>query len=94
MTPQGFFFDWPRLEGSGRGGLILRSSGRGRVTQNQPPLPAQNSRGSAYFDVIPADFFAPLQEDESLYHKLCEQLRSLSDDDLKKIATFIDRIRK
>ena len=48
----------------------------------------------AYFDMTPADFFAPLQEDESLYHKLCEQLRSLSDDDLKKVATFIDWIRK
>ena len=42
----GLLFDWLRLWGSGRGGLILRSSGRGRVTQNQPPLPAQNSRES------------------------------------------------
>ena len=48
----------------------------------------------AYFDMTPTDFFAPLQEDESLYHKLCEQLRNLSDDDLKKVATFIDWISK
>ena len=48
----------------------------------------------AYFDMTPAEFFAPLQEDESLYHKLCEQLKGLSDDDLKKVATFIDWITK
>lgn len=48
----------------------------------------------AYFDMTPADFFAPLQEDESLYHKLCEQLKSLNDDDLKKVATFINWIEK
>ena len=48
----------------------------------------------AYFDMTPADFFDPLQEDESLYHKICEQLKSLGDDDLKKVATFINWIVK
>ena len=38
--------------------------------------------------------YTHLQEDESLYHKLCEQLKSLSDDDLKKVATFINWIAK
>ncbi len=48
----------------------------------------------AYFDMTPTDFFAPLQNDESIYHKLCEQLKNLNDDDLEKVATFIEWILK
>ena len=44
--------------------------------------------------MTPAEFFAPLEDDDSTYHKLCEQLRTLSDEDLDKVATFINWITK
>lgn len=47
----------------------------------------------SYFDMTPAEFFAPLENDESLYYKICEQLRSLNDEDLDKVAAFISWIR-
>lgn len=47
-----------------------------------------------YFDMTPTDFFAPLENDESLYHKLCKQLKDLSDDDLEKVVIFVDWISK
>lgn len=48
----------------------------------------------SYFDMTPAEFFAPLENDDSPYHKLCEQLRTLSDEDLNKVETFINWITK
>ncbi len=42
----------------------------------------------SYFDMTPGEFFAPLERDDSAYHKLCERLRSLSEEDLEKVATF------
>lgn len=42
-----------------------------------------------YFDLTPAEFFAPLESNDSLYHKLCEQLRELDDRELEKVETFI-----
>lgn len=48
----------------------------------------------AYFNMTTAEFFAPLEDDDSTYHKLCEQLRTLSDEDLDKVATFINWITK
>lgn len=42
-----------------------------------------------YFDLTPAEFFAPLESKDSLYHKLCEQLRKLDDRELEKVETFI-----
>lgn len=48
----------------------------------------------AYFDLSPTEFFAPLENDDSLYHKLCEQLRALDDKDLEKVVTFVKWISK
>lgn len=48
----------------------------------------------AYFNMTPAEFFAPMENDETPYHKLCEKLRSLSDDDLEKVNTFVEWIEK
>ena len=42
----------------------------------------------SYFDMTPGEFFAPLEQDDSAYHKLCERLRSLGEGDLEKVATF------
>ncbi len=46
----------------------------------------------AYFNMTPAEFFAPLEKDDSAYGKLCERLRSLNEEDLDKVATFINWI--
>lgn len=43
----------------------------------------------SYFELSPAAFFATLEDTETKYHQLCEQLRHLSDDDLEKVMTFI-----
>lgn len=45
-----------------------------------------------YFGVTPTEFFAPLESDDSPYHRLCERLRGLEEADLEKVATFLDWI--
>ena len=47
-----------------------------------------------YFEMTPAEFFAPLESTDSLYHQLCEKMRKLDDSDLKKVDTFLDWIVK
>lgn len=48
----------------------------------------------SYFDMTPGEFFAPLEQNDSAYHKLCEQLRTLSNEDLEKVVTFTKWITK
>lgn len=48
----------------------------------------------SYFDMTLTGFFAPLENGDSPYYKLCESLRNLNDDDLDKVATFINWITK
>ena len=48
----------------------------------------------SYFDITPPEFFAPLTDNNSPYQKLCSQLRNLSDEDLEKVAIFLDWIKK
>ncbi len=43
-----------------------------------------------YFEMTPAEFFSPLEDQETEYHKICERLRHVSDDVLDKVNTFID----
>lgn len=43
-----------------------------------------------YFEITPAAFFAPLEDDGSPYSRLCERLRGLEDTELKKVALFLD----
>jgi len=47
-----------------------------------------------YFNMTPTEFFAPMENSETLYHKLCEQLRTLNEDDLEKVRLFISWIEK
>lgn len=47
-----------------------------------------------YFDMTPSSFFSPLDDDGSLCHKLCEQLKTLDDADLEKVDNFISWIDK
>lgn len=47
----------------------------------------------AYFNMTPSEFFAPLENKETLYHKLCQRLRTLDDADLEKVDTFVSWIK-
>lgn len=48
----------------------------------------------SYFNMTPAEFFAPLEDAETPYNELCEKLRTLSDEDLEKVSTFVSWIEK
>ncbi len=43
----------------------------------------------AYFNITPSEFFAPLDDKDTPYSKLCEKLRGLDDADLEKVDTFL-----
>ena len=43
----------------------------------------------SYFDMTPAEFFAPLDDANTPYRELCEKLRTMNDADLEKVSTFI-----
>ena len=45
-----------------------------------------------YFEMTPAEFFAPLERDDTAYAKLCSRLRGLDEAKLEKVNTFIDMI--
>lgn len=47
-----------------------------------------------YFNMTPSEFFAPMENSEALYYKLCEQLRTLNEEDLDKVRLFISWIEK
>ena len=45
-----------------------------------------------YFEMTPDEFFAPLGDDNSLYHILCTRLRDVDESELVKVNTFLDWI--
>ncbi|NCE63200.1 XRE family transcriptional regulator [Pseudoflavonifractor sp. 524-17] len=47
-----------------------------------------------YFEIGPAKFFEGLDDDNSLRASLCNKLQELDEDDLQKLALFIDWIQK
>lgn len=47
-----------------------------------------------YFEMTPDEFFAPLGDDNSLYHILCTRLRDVDESELVKVNTFLDWILK
>lgn len=48
----------------------------------------------AYFDITVIEFFAPMENAETPYSKLCAKLRMLSDEDLEKVSSFVSWIEK
>lgn len=46
----------------------------------------------SYFNLTPAEFFAPLEGEDTPYRNICNRLSSLSNADLDKVNTFIDWI--
>lgn len=47
-----------------------------------------------YFDMSPSEFFAPLEDKETPYYRLCERLKTLNEEDFEKVDTFITWISK
>ena len=47
-----------------------------------------------YFEISPAEFFAPLENSDSAHAKLCEKLRNLDEAELEKVSTFVDWMSK
>lgn len=45
-----------------------------------------------YFNMTPAEFFSPLESQNTPYNDICTRLRALSDADLVKVQTFLDWI--
>ena len=45
-----------------------------------------------YFNMTPAEFFAPTAPGDTEYAKLCERLYSLSDEQLRKVNALLDII--
>lgn len=48
----------------------------------------------SYFNMTPAEFFAPMEDADTPYRELCEKLRTLDDEDLEKVSIFIGWIEK
>ena len=48
----------------------------------------------SYFDMTPAEFFAPLDDENTPYRELCEKLRTMNEEDLEKVSIFIGWIEK
>lgn len=47
-----------------------------------------------YLGISPADFFAPLDNADTTFSKLCKRLQTWSDEDLEKINAFADLLGK
>ena len=45
-----------------------------------------------YFDMNPAEFFAPLADNQSKLTKICEKLQELDETELQKVDTFVSWI--
>ena len=48
----------------------------------------------SYFDMTPAEIFAPLDDANTPYRELCEKLRTMNEEDLEKVSIFIGWIEK
>ena len=48
----------------------------------------------SYFDMTPAEFFAPLDDANTPYRELCEKLRNMDEEDIEKVNLFVGWIWK
>lgn len=48
----------------------------------------------AYFDMTPAEFFAPTENMGTPQQQIYEKLRNMTSEEIEKVATFIDWIHK
>ncbi len=72
--------------------LELGKSGsyiRGITSGAALPSVRELSKIIVYFNMSPSEFFAPLDDNNTLYSKLCQRLRSLDEANLEKVDTFL-----
>ena len=74
----------------GKSGAYIRSITNGTALPSLKEL----FNIMAYFNMTPAEFFSPTEDTLTTYFRLCEHLRTLDEDDLKKVQTFIGWIEK
>lgn len=46
-----------------------------------------------YFEITPGEFFAPLEREDTACAKLCNRIRMLDEDEMKKVNIFLDIIK-
>jgi transcriptional regulator with XRE-family HTH domain len=46
-----------------------------------------------YFEITPAEFFSPLERDDTACATLCNRIRMLNEDEMKKVNIFLDIIK-
>ena len=77
--------------------LDLDKSGsyiRGITNGGSLPSVKELFRIMEYFEISPSQFFAPLEETDSAYARLCQRLRGLDEYDLEKVNTFVEWMGK
>ena len=74
----------------GKSGAYIRSITNGTALPSLKEL----FNIMAYFNMTPAEFFAPTEDKLTTYFHLCAQLRTLNEENLKKVQTFIGWIEK
>ena len=75
--------------------LDLDKSGsyiRGITNGMSMPSVKELMRIIQYFDMTPAEFFAPTAPNDTQYAKLCERLQGLDEAQLCKVNMFLDMI--
>lgn len=48
----------------------------------------------SYFNMTPTEFFAPMDDAYTPYRELCEKLRTMNEEDIEKVRTFVGWIEK
>lgn len=74
----------------GKSGAYIRSITNGTALPSLKEL----FKIIAYFNMNPAEFFAPTEDKLTTHFQLCEHLRTLDENDLYKVQTFISWIKK
>lgn len=74
----------------GKSGSYIRSITSGATLPSMKEL----FNIMAYFEVSPVEFFIGLKGKNSLRAKLSDRLLGLNDEDLEKVSTFIEWIKK
>lgn len=69
----------------GRSGSYIR----GITCESSMPSLKELFNIITYFNMTPVEFFAPLENEDSTYSKLCQRLKELDDTDLDKVNTFV-----
>lgn len=74
----------------GKSGSYIRSITSGRALPSVKEL----FNIMEYFEMTPAEFFAPLDDADTIQGRLREELHGLNEEELEKVRAFVSWIRK